>query len=80
MGGTFKREGIYVYLWLIHADMWQRPTQYCKAIILKLKINTFLKKGNYAIKGKGNQLGEMSTVLQRNVDGLAQNDSSNCEK
>ena len=22
-------------LWLIHADIWQKPTQYCKAIILQ---------------------------------------------
>ena len=28
-----------VYLWLIHVDVWQKPTQYCKAIILQLKIN-----------------------------------------
>jgi len=36
-GGKFKREGTYVYLWLIHVDGWQKPTQYCKAIILQLK-------------------------------------------
>ena len=24
-------------LWLIHADLWQKPIQYCKAIILQLK-------------------------------------------
>ena len=35
----FKREGTYVYLWLIHIVVWQKPTQYCKAIILQLKIN-----------------------------------------
>jgi len=38
-GGSFKREGPYVYLWLIYADVWQKPTQYCKEIILQLKIN-----------------------------------------
>ena len=32
MGRRFKREGTYVYLWLIHADVWQKPTQQCKAI------------------------------------------------
>ena len=37
------REGTYVYLWLIHADAWQKPTQYYKAIILQLK--TIFKKG-----------------------------------
>ena len=28
------REETYVYLWLIHVDVWEKPTQYCKAIIL----------------------------------------------
>ena len=44
MGGRFKREGTYVYLWLIHVDVWQKPTQYFKAIILQLKINKFIIK------------------------------------
>ena len=44
MGRRFKREGTYVYLQLIHVDVWQKPTQYCKAIIL-LQINNFLKIG-----------------------------------
>ena len=35
-GGRFKREGIYVYLWLIHFEVWQK-TNFCKAIILQLK-------------------------------------------
>ena len=43
MKGRFKREGTYVYLWLIHADVWQKPTQHCKTIIFHLKINTFKK-------------------------------------
>ena len=38
VGGRFKREGLYVHLWLTHADVWQKPTQHCKAIILQLKI------------------------------------------
>ena len=33
MGGTFKREGSFVYLWQIHVDIWQRTTELCKAII-----------------------------------------------
>ena len=40
MRGRFKREKTYVYLWLNH-DVWQKPTQYFKAIILQLKINKF---------------------------------------
>ena len=39
MGGRFKREGAYVYLWLIHVDIWQKTTKLCKAIILQLKKN-----------------------------------------
>ena len=41
MGGRFKKEGTYVYLWLIHVDVWQKSTQYCEAIIPQLKISTF---------------------------------------
>ena len=48
VGGKFKEEGTYVYLWLIHVDIWQKPTQYCKAIILQLKINK-LKKKKYTV-------------------------------
>ena len=40
--GRYHREGKYVYLWLIHVDVWQKPTQYYKPIILQLKI--FFKK------------------------------------
>ena len=41
--GRFKREGTYVYLWLIQVDVWQKPTQFCKAIILQLKNNKCFK-------------------------------------
>ena len=30
---------MYAYLQSIHVHVWQKPTQYCKAIILHLKIN-----------------------------------------
>ena len=32
LGERFKREGTYVYLWLIHVDVWQKSNQHCKAI------------------------------------------------
>ena len=44
VGGSFKREGTHLYLWLIHV-VWQKPTQYCKAMILQLKINKVKKVG-----------------------------------
>ena len=40
--GRFKKEGIYVDLWLIIV-VWQKSAQHCKAIIIQSKIN-FLKK------------------------------------
>ena len=43
MGGRVKREGTYAYLWLIHVDIWQKPAQYCKAIILQFKKFTLKK-------------------------------------
>lgn len=33
-----KREGSFVYLWPMHVDTQQKPTQYQKVIILQLKI------------------------------------------
>ena len=45
VGRRFRKEGTYAYLWPIHVDVWQKPTQYCKTIILQLKI-IFLKKKN----------------------------------
>ena len=49
VGWGGRREGssrgwAYVYLWLIHVDIWQKPAQHCKAIILQLKLNKFNKK------------------------------------
>ena len=41
----FKGEGTWVNLWLVHVDVWQKPTQYYKAIILQLKIKKHFKTG-----------------------------------
>ena len=51
VGGKFKRQGTHVYRWLIHVDVWQKPTQGCKTIVsvaqsclnLQLKVNIFFK-------------------------------------
>ena len=37
LGVKKPRQGTYVYLWLTHVDVWQKPTKFCKAIILQLK-------------------------------------------
>ena len=44
MGGVQDR-GTRVHPWLIHVNVWQKPSQYCKVIILQLKqINLEEKK------------------------------------
>ena len=45
----FKKEGKYLFIWLVHADVWQKPTQHCKAIILQLKIKIKNKDNAYKI-------------------------------
>ena len=37
LGGRYKRDRTYVYLWLIHVVIWQKQAQYVKPIILQLK-------------------------------------------
>ena len=37
MGGGFRKEGTYVCLWLIHVDVWQKPTHYMKQLSSSLK-------------------------------------------
>ena len=45
-GGREVQDGeTYVYLWLIHVNVWQKTIQYCKLIILQLKINKLTKRG-----------------------------------
>ena len=44
VGGRFRREETYVYLQLTHADVWQKPTKHCKAIILQLRKGKEKKK------------------------------------
>ena len=39
MRGALRREGLYVYLELIHVVVQWKITQHCKAIILQLKKN-----------------------------------------
>ena len=50
MRGQFKREGTYVYVRLIHVDVWQKLSQYCKVIILQLKIKVKEKKKSLCLQ------------------------------
>ena len=51
VGERIEKVGTYVYLQLIHVDVWQKPTQNCKAIILQLKINSNINKQIKFISG-----------------------------
>ena len=44
-GGRVVQDGeTHVYLWPILADVWQKPSQYFKVIILQLKQTNFKNK------------------------------------
>ena len=36
-GRGCRMEGTNECLWPVHVDIWQKPSQYCKVIILQLK-------------------------------------------
>ena len=44
-----------VYIWLIHVDVWQKPTQYYKASILQLKKNFKGRRGEEKERKKKRQ-------------------------
>ena len=46
-GREIRTEGICVYLWPIHIDVWQKPSQYCKGVILQLKLKPAPNKLTY---------------------------------
>ena len=53
-GGRFKKT--YMYLWLIHIVVWQKLTQYCKAITLQLNNKFFQKKKKNVSWKQGRQI------------------------
>ena len=63
VGRRFEREGTWVYLWLVPVDVWRKKTQYCKAIILQLKISkfNFFQKKKYSLQ---HMPGALHTVIR----------------
>ena len=50
MGESLKGEVTYVFLWLIHVDVWQKQTKFYKAVILQLKKKMLdCKKNKHAL-------------------------------
>ena len=41
--------GTHVNPWLIHVNVWQKPLQYCKVIILKIIKNNWEKKRKFGL-------------------------------
>ena len=52
VGGGFWMRGTHVFPRLIHVDVWQKPPQYYKVIILQLKQINFLKRVRVVTRGK----------------------------
>ena len=62
MDGKYKREGTYVYLRLIHVDVWQKLSQYCKVIILQLKLKYKLKTRVSPLWSQGDIIDNASSI------------------
>ena len=58
------RERGHRHIWLIHGDVWQKPTQHCKATILQLK-----KKKDFALPLKGAWIPFLVGVLRSQMQG-----------
>ena len=63
-------DGPYVYLWPIHVDVWWKPSQYCKVIILQKKTEekAFDKNDNFKVFLSLNALDlAIGTIKLRNI-------------
>ena len=61
MGRESKKEGIYVYVPLIHFAVQHKLTQHCKATILQLKKKKKLKKKKQEKEIEGIQIGKIKS-------------------
>jgi len=61
-GERLRREGKFLCLWLNHIDVWQKPSQHCKASILQLKISKYNFKSKTSFsKKKKKKIGKQSS-------------------
>ena len=66
--GGGEGKGTFLYLWLIHVDVQQKPTQYCKVIILQFKKKREYSWFHHAEETTGNTLKYIfSLFLCRNI-------------
>ena len=47
----FRKGGTHVYPWLIHVDVWQKPSQYCNYPPIKINKIIFFKDGCRCMQG-----------------------------
>ena len=66
VGGRFKRERTYVYLWVIYVAVWQKSAQYYKAIKFQLKIK-FKKEVDFFFLNSCPSLHQILKVLKEVV-------------
>ena len=41
--GQFRMDMTHVYLWLVHIDIWQKPSQYCNYPSIKINLKKELE-------------------------------------
>ena len=64
--GTFKKEGTYGYLWMIHIVVWQKPTQHCKCLNSPIKKNKAeLERGELVTNRTHLQLFQLTEQVKR---------------
>ena len=64
--GEVKEGGTHVYPQLTHVDGRQRPTQYCEAIFLQLKINEFGEEKKQSTRKRGPLiLGDITDLISK---------------
>ena len=54
LGGSFKREMLYVYLWRIHVEIGQKTTKFCKAIMFFFYLIVYLIQPQIYIEHQAN--------------------------
>ena len=65
MGGRFKREGLSIYLLLIHVEVRQKTTKFWKAIILQLKKKKTLGNTNIGYLDFGEHFMSMCVYMSK---------------
>ena len=69
-GREIQKEGICVYLWLSHVEVWQKTTKLCIAVNLQLRYKLIHKKIQYIIANKRQHLTKHCMDLTKHCVGF----------